>query len=149
MWVVTGRRDRSSSDIWPGPNVLRGLLDVRASSPRSAVLWLHIDHNTALSGFGVETASSPRRSSWRPVATGDNRPVPERSPTCGRTARTGHHQLSRRALNAFQTEDDDIIEYTDEGFAVACDSVGDGVSVVLRDVLVTAPGSDTYMYDSC
>lgn len=42
-----------------------------------------------------------------------------------------------------------IIEYTNDGFTVACDSVGDQVSVVLRDVLVTAPGSDTYVYDTC
>ena len=42
-----------------------------------------------------------------------------------------------------------IIEYTVEGFETACDTVGDFVSVVLRDVLVTPPGSDTYVYDSC
>jgi hypothetical protein len=42
-----------------------------------------------------------------------------------------------------------VIEYTPEGFATACETVGDSVSVVLRDVDVTAPGSETYVYDSC
>jgi endo-alpha-1,4-polygalactosaminidase (GH114 family) len=42
-----------------------------------------------------------------------------------------------------------VIEYTDDGFAAACESVGATVSVVLRDVDVTAPGSETYVYDSC
>jgi len=46
--VVVARRDGFSADIWSGANVLRGLLVVRASSPLSAVLWLHIDHNTTL-----------------------------------------------------------------------------------------------------
>lgn len=42
-----------------------------------------------------------------------------------------------------------VIEYTEEGFQRACDSVGADVSVVLRDVDVTASGSETYLYDSC
>jgi hypothetical protein len=42
-----------------------------------------------------------------------------------------------------------IVEYTEAGFDTACETVGAGVSVVLRDVLVTPPGSDTYVYDSC
>lgn len=42
-----------------------------------------------------------------------------------------------------------VIEYTDEGFAAACDLVGDDVSVVLRDVDVTTPESASYVYDSC
>jgi Glycoside-hydrolase family GH114 len=42
-----------------------------------------------------------------------------------------------------------VIEYTEEGFAAACDVVGDEVSVVLRDVDVTAPDSASYVYDSC
>ena len=42
-----------------------------------------------------------------------------------------------------------VIEYTPEGFATACETVGDRASVVLRDVDVTAPGSETYVYDSC
>ena len=42
-----------------------------------------------------------------------------------------------------------VIEYTEEGFRCACDSVGADVSVVLRDVDVTVPGSETYLYDSC
>jgi len=42
-----------------------------------------------------------------------------------------------------------VVEYTDEGFATACDSVGPEVSVVRRDVLVTGPGTDSYVYDSC
>ncbi len=42
-----------------------------------------------------------------------------------------------------------VIEYTPEGFATACETVGDRASVVLRDVDVTAPGSATYVYDAC
>jgi hypothetical protein len=42
-----------------------------------------------------------------------------------------------------------VIEYTEEGFAAACDVVGDQVSVVLRDRDVTAPGSTTYVYNNC
>lgn len=42
-----------------------------------------------------------------------------------------------------------VIEYTDEGFATACETVGDRVSVVLRDVDVSAPGSETYVFDTC
>ena len=42
-----------------------------------------------------------------------------------------------------------VIEYTEDGFNAACDVVGDEVSVVLRDVDVTTPDSETYVYDSC
>ncbi len=42
-----------------------------------------------------------------------------------------------------------VIEYTDEGFAAACERVGESVSVVLRDVDVTTPETATYVYDSC
>lgn len=42
-----------------------------------------------------------------------------------------------------------VIEYTDSAFAKACSAVGDEVSVVRRDVGVTAPGSGTYRYGSC
>lgn len=42
-----------------------------------------------------------------------------------------------------------VIEYTDSAFAKACAAVGDEVSVVRRDVGVTAPGSGTYRYGSC
>ena len=42
-----------------------------------------------------------------------------------------------------------VIEYTDAGFSVACESVGQSVSVVLRDVDVTTPETATYVYDSC
>ena len=41
------------------------------------------------------------------------------------------------------------IEYSDAGFAAACDSIGATSSVVRRDVLVTAPGSPTYIHDEC
>ena len=34
-----------------------------------------------------------------------------------------------------------VVEYTADGFAAACDAVGDRVSVVLRDVAVTTPDS--------
>lgn len=42
-----------------------------------------------------------------------------------------------------------IIEYTDEGFAAACASIGDRVSVVRRDLLVSTPASDDYVHDEC
>ena len=41
------------------------------------------------------------------------------------------------------------IEYTRKGFRSACRAFGSRVSVVLRDVNVTAPGSRTYKYDRC
>jgi len=41
------------------------------------------------------------------------------------------------------------IEYTRAGFRAACSSVGASVSVVLRDLDVTAPGSGSYVYDAC
>lgn len=42
-----------------------------------------------------------------------------------------------------------VVEYDRAGFTKACRDVGDRVSVVLRDTDVTAPGSDTYVYDAC
>ncbi len=42
-----------------------------------------------------------------------------------------------------------VIEYTDKGFAAACESVGQSVSVVLRDVDVSTPERASYVYDSC
>jgi hypothetical protein len=41
------------------------------------------------------------------------------------------------------------IEYTSGGFRKACNSIGAKVSVVRRDVNVTAPGSGTYVYNAC
>jgi len=41
------------------------------------------------------------------------------------------------------------IEYTSSGFSKACKSVGSSISVVRRDVDVTAPGSSTYVYSAC
>lgn len=41
------------------------------------------------------------------------------------------------------------IEYRDVDFTAACAAIGDQVSVVRRDVAVTAPGSATYVYDEC
>ncbi|WP_433729890.1 endo alpha-1,4 polygalactosaminidase [Actinoplanes sp. CA-051413] len=42
-----------------------------------------------------------------------------------------------------------VIEYTSGAFKKACTAVGASVSVVRRDVDVTAPGSGTYVYQSC
>ncbi|WP_306214814.1 endo alpha-1,4 polygalactosaminidase [Actinoplanes sp. RD1] len=42
-----------------------------------------------------------------------------------------------------------VIEYSRSGFAKACSSVGGTLSVVLRDVDVTTPGSDSYVYEAC
>ena len=41
------------------------------------------------------------------------------------------------------------IEYTNSAFTKACKAVGASVSVVRRDVNVTAPGSSTYIYNAC
>jgi Glycoside-hydrolase family GH114 len=61
---------------------------------------------------------------------------------CGRyrecsayTARYGNHVI--------------VIEYSVRGFRAACAAVGRRVSVVLRDVAVSTPGSATYRYRAC
>ena len=41
------------------------------------------------------------------------------------------------------------IEYTADGFAAACDAIGDHVAVVHRDVEVGTPDSPTFIYDTC
>jgi hypothetical protein len=41
------------------------------------------------------------------------------------------------------------IEYRANAFTKACNAVGASVSVVRRDVDVTAPGSGTYVYAAC
>ncbi|MDG4771832.1 endo alpha-1,4 polygalactosaminidase [Solwaraspora sp. WMMD792] len=41
------------------------------------------------------------------------------------------------------------IEYTDDAYTTACATVGANVSVVRRDLDVTAPGSPTYVYRAC
>ena len=41
------------------------------------------------------------------------------------------------------------IEYTADGFAAACDAIGDDVAVVHRDVEVGTPDSPTFIYDTC
>jgi hypothetical protein len=41
------------------------------------------------------------------------------------------------------------IEYRRADFARTCRRVGSRISVVLRDVGVTRPGSRSYVYDSC
>ena len=42
-----------------------------------------------------------------------------------------------------------VIEYTASAYRKACTAVGASVSVVRRDVNVTAPGSGTYVYAAC
>jgi hypothetical protein len=41
------------------------------------------------------------------------------------------------------------IEYTGDGFNAACSAIGDIVSVVQRDLFVTLPGSEAYVFDEC
>ena len=41
------------------------------------------------------------------------------------------------------------IEYKDSGYTTACNAVGADISVTRRDVMVTAPGSRTYVYKEC
>jgi hypothetical protein len=42
-----------------------------------------------------------------------------------------------------------VIEYRRKDFRNACRTVGDELSVVLRDLQVSAPGSRRYVYDAC
>ncbi|MGW0507520.1 endo alpha-1,4 polygalactosaminidase [Micromonospora sp. NPDC003241] len=42
-----------------------------------------------------------------------------------------------------------VIEYTESGFSKACGSHGSTLSVVLRDLAVSAPGSRTYVRKAC
>jgi hypothetical protein len=42
-----------------------------------------------------------------------------------------------------------VIEYTQSQFTKACTSYGSKLSIVLRDVDVTAPGSDSYVFKTC
>lgn len=42
-----------------------------------------------------------------------------------------------------------VIEYDDEHFELACERFGSRLSIVRRDVDVTAPGSRTYIFKSC
>ncbi|WP_344611120.1 endo alpha-1,4 polygalactosaminidase [Dactylosporangium salmoneum] len=42
-----------------------------------------------------------------------------------------------------------VIEYTKNAFTKACNGYGPSLSIVLRDLNVTAPGSGTYKYDAC
>ena len=42
-----------------------------------------------------------------------------------------------------------VVEYTDEGFAAACEAVGTSVSVVLRDVDLATPDATGYRYEQC
>ncbi|MDQ0364850.1 endo alpha-1,4 polygalactosaminidase [Catenuloplanes indicus] len=42
-----------------------------------------------------------------------------------------------------------VIEYTQSGFTKACNGFGSKLSIVLRDVDVTAPGSRSYVFKGC
>jgi hypothetical protein len=42
-----------------------------------------------------------------------------------------------------------VIEYSRSGFTKACNSYGSRLSVVLRDVAVSTPGSRSYVYEAC
>jgi hypothetical protein len=42
-----------------------------------------------------------------------------------------------------------VIEYTQNGFNKACRDFGSRLSIVLRDVSVSAPGSGSYIYKTC
>lgn len=50
------------------------------------------------------------------------------------------HNYGRRLL---------FIEYTDEGFARACEQVGGTVPVILRDQLIRHPSVEGYVYERC
>jgi hypothetical protein len=61
---------------------------------------------------------------------------------CGR-----YHEC--RAFTAMYGRHVIVIEYGRRGFRAACTTVGQRVSVVLRDVPVSIPGSATYRYRAC
>ncbi|WP_433796460.1 endo alpha-1,4 polygalactosaminidase [Actinoplanes sp. CA-252034] len=42
-----------------------------------------------------------------------------------------------------------VIEYSRSGFATACNAYGSRLSIVLRDVDVTTPGSKPYLHEAC
>jgi len=42
-----------------------------------------------------------------------------------------------------------VIEYDDVNFRKACAGFGDRLSIVRRDLQVTAPGSSAYVYKAC
>lgn len=42
-----------------------------------------------------------------------------------------------------------VVEYTDEGLATACENWGDRISVVRRDVDVSTPDDEGYVYRTC
>jgi hypothetical protein len=42
-----------------------------------------------------------------------------------------------------------VIEYSEAGFEAACSTVGDSVSVVLRDLDVTTPDAESYRFEMC
>ncbi|MEV0900689.1 endo alpha-1,4 polygalactosaminidase [Actinoplanes sp. NPDC049802] len=42
-----------------------------------------------------------------------------------------------------------VIEYSRSGFAKACKAYGSRLSIVLRDVDVTTPGSESYVHEAC
>ncbi|GAA3457987.1 hypothetical protein GCM10018962_98210 [Dactylosporangium matsuzakiense] len=42
-----------------------------------------------------------------------------------------------------------VIEYSQSQFTKACNSYGSTLSIVLRDVDVTTPGSGSYVFKSC
>jgi hypothetical protein len=42
-----------------------------------------------------------------------------------------------------------VIEYTEQGLSTACAGWGDELSIVMRDVDVTTPGSGEYVYQTC
>ena len=42
-----------------------------------------------------------------------------------------------------------VIEYRRKDFREACRRVGDELSVILRDRLVSTPASRRYVYDAC
>ena len=42
-----------------------------------------------------------------------------------------------------------VVEYTDDGLAAACAALGDGVSIILRDLYLVPPDDPDHRYATC
>lgn len=64
------------------------------------------------------------------------------------TEECGQYDECERYATAYQDRVLDI-EYTDDGFEAACDALGDRISIMRRDRLVSQPGAADYVMKQC
>jgi hypothetical protein len=90
-------------------------------------------------GLAVGQKNTPELSRAQAARAGFDFAIAEE---CGRYRECGRYT---------RLHDDHVIaiEYRRQDFRRACAAVGEAISVVLRDRLVTKPGSPAYVYDSC